>query len=124
MKKGPELDTDIANMPNAPSFTGTGTLSARPGEGVSVSRAHTHPVQAESEVKTEAASPAVEAGDEGCREHYDEREIVTDVNYGLNGGAGGVRKKRAVAKDILRLITFGEALAAPRSKNPYRFGKK
>lgn len=124
MKKRPELDPEIANMPNAPSFTGTGTLSARPGKGVSVFRAHTHPVQAESEVKKEAASPAVEAGDEGCREHYGEREIVTDVNYGLNGGADGVRKKRAVAEGILRLITFGEALAAPRSKNPYRFGKK
>lgn len=79
---------------------------------------HPHPVQPESKVRTERVVTAVKPGTEGCDEHYNVREVVTDLNF-----APEEKHPSVLAYDLVRTMTIGEALANPRFKNPFRFKK-
>lgn len=79
---------------------------------------HPHPVQPESLVKTEKAVTSVKPGTEGCDEHYNERELVFDLNF-----APEEQHPSAVAANLLKTMLIGEALANPRFKNPFPFKK-
>lgn len=78
---------------------------------------HEHKVSESSLTKTEYVDVA-EAGNEGCVEHYNERVIVTDVNY-----VTAVKSDRLKYLTVMqKAVLLGETLSTPRAKRP--FGKK
>lgn len=79
---------------------------------------HPHPVQPKSLVRTEKAVTSVKPGTEGCGEHYNVREVVTDLNF-----APGELHPSVTAANLLKTMVIGEALAKPRFKYPFSFKK-
>lgn len=78
---------------------------------------HEHKVSEGSLKRTEYVDVA-EAGSEGCVEHYNERVIVTDVNYETAVKSERFKHLTTMQKAVL----LGETLSTPRAKKP--FGKR
>lgn len=112
------IENGVVKIPENSGSSLTGAAGRTAPGGAKNTAHHPHPVQPGSLVKREKAVTSVKPGTEGCDEHYNERELVFDLNF-----APEEQHPSAVASNLLKTMLIGEALANPRFKNPFPFKK-